>query len=240
MKSSRKGFTLVEVAVALVIVGLLLSGILKGQEMVVQAKIKHVIADVTGLSAAIYGYQDRYRALPGDDKGSGRWGLTPPSSAGNGVIEGPYASTTATDESRVFWEHLRRAGFVVGVGSENPFNAFFGKTGVQTGDGSGSTPAGILGTATDTGIITGLILCTANLPDKIAIAVDSQVDDGKGKTGSVRANRATAPSEDAKKGKNKNKGKGNGSGNPTVTVKEVADEYAEDGVTTYVVCRQMN
>ena len=68
---------------------------------------------------------------PGDDKGSDRWGLTPPSTAGNGVIEGAYASTAPTDESRLFGEHLRRAGFVAGDGSENPFNAVFGKTGVR-------------------------------------------------------------------------------------------------------------
>ena len=51
----------------LVIIGLLLGGILKGQEMITQAKIKNVIADFSGVSAAFYGYQDRYRAMPGDD-----------------------------------------------------------------------------------------------------------------------------------------------------------------------------
>src|SRR5215831_882779 len=80
MKKAQAGFTLVEIAIVLVIIGLLLGGILKGQEMITQAKIKNVMADMTGVSAAMYGYQDRYRALPGDDKnagtaggGSGRW-----------------------------------------------------------------------------------------------------------------------------------------------------------------------
>ena len=67
MKSRQDGFTLVEIAIVLVIIGLLLGGILKGQEMITQAKIKNVIADISGVSAAMYGYQDRYRALPGDD-----------------------------------------------------------------------------------------------------------------------------------------------------------------------------
>ena len=152
-------------------------------------------------------------------------------SAGNGVIEGTYASTEPTDESRLVWEHLRRAGFVAGTGSENPFNALFGPIGVQTGDGSGASPAGVLGTAANTELFTGLMLCTAKLPDKIALSVDAQMDDGKGKTGSVRANRAAYH-------QNNDKGKGNGGGNPTA-VKDVADDYVEDGVTTYVVCRQM-
>src|SRR5687767_6913359 len=107
----QKGFTLVEIAIVLVIIGLLLGGILKGQEMITQAKIKNTMADFTGISAAYHGYQDRYRAIPGDDTGAGRWsGATPGN--GNGLVLGKYNSGTATDESRLFWDHLRRAGFV--------------------------------------------------------------------------------------------------------------------------------
>jgi prepilin-type N-terminal cleavage/methylation domain-containing protein len=220
MNKSQKGFTLVEIAIVLVIIGLLLGGILKGQEMITQAKIKNVIADITGVSAAMYGYQDRYRALPGDDPGATRW--TSPAATkgnGNGVIEGAYGIDDATKESRLFWDHLRRAGFVGGSGTENPFNAVSGKTGVQTGDGSSATPNGVLGTEDNKELFGGLILCTANLPDKIAISVDSQMDDGKGKSGSVRGKK--------------------GSANPTLEATKAADEYSEDGVSTYVVCRQM-
>jgi prepilin-type N-terminal cleavage/methylation domain-containing protein len=222
MKKSQKGFTLVEIAIVLVIIGLLLGGILKGQEMITQAKIKNVIADVTGVSAAMYGYQDRYRALPGDDKGAGRWagaGVSPAPSGGNGVIEGAYGSANAADESRLFWDHLRRAGFVGGAGTENPFNAVSGKMGVQTGDGAGGA-VGVLGIAGNTQHFTGLMLCTANLPDKIAISVDAQMDDGKGNAGTVRGMKQAAP-------------------NPALPANTPADDYQEDGVSTYVVCRQM-
>jgi prepilin-type N-terminal cleavage/methylation domain-containing protein len=221
MNKTQKGFTLVEIAIVLVIIGLLLGGILKGQEMITQAKIKNVIADVTGVSAAMYGYQDRYRALPGDDKGATRWTAAPAAlpGNGNGVVEGAYASANAADESRLFWDHLRRAGFVGGQGTENPFNAVSGKMGVQTGDGSSATPPGVLGTAANTQLFAGLILCTANLPDKIAISVDSQMDDGVGTTGSVRALK--------------------GGANPPLPSTGGADPYTEDGVSTYVICRQM-
>ncbi len=69
MNSVRKsqGFTLVEIAIVLVIIGLLLGGILKGQEMITQAKIKNVIADFSGISAAYHGYVDRYKKIPGDE-----------------------------------------------------------------------------------------------------------------------------------------------------------------------------
>jgi prepilin-type N-terminal cleavage/methylation domain-containing protein len=229
LKTPQNGFTLAEIAVVLIVVALVLGGVLRGQEMISQAKVKHVVADISGVSAAMYSYHDRYRALPGDDKGSNRWALTPTATAGNGVIEGTYASTTAGEESRLFWHHLRLAGFVAGVGDEIPFNPLFGRTGVQTGDGAGG---GVLSTDTSTQPIAGLVLCTANLPGKIAIAVDSHMDDGRGTTGSIRASIATY-SDDAKKGK------GKGRGNPTTSVKATADEYMGDGVSRYVVCRQM-
>ena len=70
MKRRQAGFTLVEIAIVLVIIGLLLGGVLKGQELITQAKIKNVANDFNGISAAIYGYQDRYKQLPGDDSGA--------------------------------------------------------------------------------------------------------------------------------------------------------------------------
>src|SRR5574337_583394 len=73
----QMGFTLVEIAVVLVIIGLLLGGVLKGQELIAQAKIRNVANDFNGLTAAIYSYQDRYRALPGDDsRATSRWTQT--------------------------------------------------------------------------------------------------------------------------------------------------------------------
>jgi prepilin-type N-terminal cleavage/methylation domain-containing protein len=179
MKTMQKGFTLVEIAIVLVIIGLLLGGILKGQEMITQAKIKNVMADMSGVSAAMYGYQDRYKALPGDDRNAGtatgRWGAATGSGNGDGIINNPYLSATAGHESLMFWDHLRRAGFISGTGAEQPFNAVAGRMGVQTGDGpaQGTAPAGVLGTpgTPPTVPITGLMLCSANLPDKIAISV---------------------------------------------------------------------
>ena len=95
----QAGFTLVEIAIVLVIIGLLLGGILKGQEMITQAKIKNIVNDLNGMSAAIYSYQDRYRALPGDELDAttkARWGATVGFGGdGNGVFcTGACASPT--------------------------------------------------------------------------------------------------------------------------------------------------
>jgi prepilin-type N-terminal cleavage/methylation domain-containing protein len=224
MKTTQKGFTLVEIAIVLVIIGLLLGGILKGQEMITQAKIKNVIADMSGVSAAMYGYQDRYRALPGDDKGANRWTTATPGD-GDGIIEGTYLAPSV--ETAEFWRHLRLAGFVAGTGADQPFNAVSGRMGVQTGDGTVNTPGPVLAFAGDTSVtpnippspaITSLLMCSANLPDKIAVSVDAQMDDGAGYAGSVRGFKQSAP-------------------NPAIAT--ASQVYTEDGVSTYVVCRQM-
>src|SRR5204862_250045 len=195
MKKRGQGFTLVEIAIVLVIIGLLLGGILKGQEMITQAKIKNVIADFSGVSAAYHGYQDRYRAIPGDDPNAGtRWTTAPAAIAGsgNGVVGGTYNNTcpavsaVGTPESCMWWDHLRRAGFVSGNGAQQPFNAVTGQIGVQTGDGVSPTPGPTLLNAVGGNGFVGLIICSANLPDKIAIAVDTQMDDGVSNQGSVR------------------------------------------------------
>src|SRR5258705_13699955 len=92
-KKDQAGFTLVEIAIVLVIIGPLLGGILKGQEMITQAKIKNVVADFSGIPAAYYGYQDRYRAIPGDDVGAATRSTPPTAPAagdGNGVVAGTY------------------------------------------------------------------------------------------------------------------------------------------------------
>ena len=231
MNSVRKeqGFTLVEIAIVLVIIGLLLGGILKGQEMITQAKIKNVIADFSGVSAACHGYVDRYKKIPGDDPcaggtvtlgncgtTTGRWtGAT--AGDGNGIVGGAYNSTTAANESRLWWDHLRRAGFVSGVGDQQPFNALSGMLGVQTGDAA-ATPAATLKDAAGNGFV-GIIICSANLPDKIAIAADTQMDDGVPNAGTVRGQLQTTP-------------------NPAIAA-SAGTTYAETGTNVYTICRAL-
>ena len=229
MQAQERGFTLVEIAIVLVIIGLLLGGILKGQEMITQAKIKNVIADFSGVSAAYHGYVDRYKKIPGDDPcaggtvtlgncgtTTGRWtGAT--AGDGNGIVAGTYNSPTNTNESRLWWDHLRRAGFVSGVGDQQPFNALSGMIGVETGDGA-ATPAPALKDGAGNGFV-GVVICSANLPDKIAIAADTQMDDGVPNAGTVRAQQQTAP-------------------NPDIAAL-AATGYAETGTNVYTICRAL-
>lgn len=206
----QAGFTLIELAIVLVIIGLLLGGVLKGQELITQAKIKNVANDLNGVIVGIYAYQDRYRRLPGDDPGAATRWSTATAGDGNNVIAGDYNSATNTDESRLFWHHLRLAGFVSGdssslaTGSTQPLNAAGGITGVQSGG---------LG-------LTGTIICTGSLPAKIAQSLDSQLDDGNSAAGSVRSLLEGTP--------------------PTsVTGGTAAASYVDNGTNLYVLCKNL-
>src|SRR5436190_6845843 len=102
MKSQQSGFTLVEIAIVLVIIGLLLGGILKGQELINSAKVKNLANDFRVIPTYIYAYQDKFKALPGDDPAADTHlptGALTDRGNGNGVIDGAWNSTTATDES---------------------------------------------------------------------------------------------------------------------------------------------
>src|SRR3954471_6949218 len=68
MRKLQKGFTLIEIAIVLVIIGLLLGGVLKGQELITGARVRNLVQQQDGVKAAYFGFLDRYRALPGDYK----------------------------------------------------------------------------------------------------------------------------------------------------------------------------
>jgi prepilin-type N-terminal cleavage/methylation domain-containing protein len=217
----ESGFTLVEIAIVLVIIGLLLGGILKGQEMITQAKIKNLINDFNGVTVAVTSYQDRYRALPGDDgNATTRWTTQNPASGdSNGTVGGVYNDTTTAPgpgngESRLFWQHLRIAGFVPGQtvapgALQQPLNAAGGMIGVESG-ASGTNGMGF----------TSLIVCFSNLPEKVASAIDGQMDDSVPNTGQVRAQ--------LQAGANPPTGK---------DVSAAASNYVETGVNQYLMCK---
>lgn len=112
MKRQQAGFTLVEIAIVLVIIGLLLGGILKGQELVQNARVRNLADQQNAVAAAYYAFQDRYRALPGDYAAA----MTNiPNVTAAPLCAAPcvQGNSQITAEERVFaWHHLTNAGFI--------------------------------------------------------------------------------------------------------------------------------
>ena len=167
--SPAAGFTLVEIAIVLVIIGLLLGGVLKGQSLIDSARVKNIIQQSTSLTSAVNAYQDKFRARPGDDVA----GTThAPGATGNGNGDGQIA------EYQLAPQHLALAGFITG--------SFNGTTDFMT-----SAQGGAVYIYNDAvGGRGGNGVRLDNLPDGFAEQIDSKLDDGKFDTGSVRA---TAP-----------------------------------------------
>ncbi|MBM3395498.1 MAG: prepilin-type N-terminal cleavage/methylation domain-containing protein [Betaproteobacteria bacterium] len=108
---TQKGFTLIEIAIVLVIIGLLLGGVLKGQELITSARVRNLISQQDGIKAAFFGFQDRYRALPGDYRDANSNINCSTACAvgdGNGRIDG-------TSEPFYAWHHLNASGFLNGT-----------------------------------------------------------------------------------------------------------------------------
>ncbi len=172
--SKQKGFTLVEIAIVLVIVGLLIGGVLKGQEMITNATLKRIESDNAGLQAAIFSYQDRYLQLPGDDDGANaRFDTAPVDGDGDGTIAGVWHVPAAADETGYFWTHLRSSGLVNGdpADADPQQNAYGGKVGIHYGG---------LG-------IDGHVSIFGQLEGSVVKVLEARLDDGAGDTGRIRA-----------------------------------------------------
>ena len=196
----QRGFTLIEIAIVLVIIGLLLGGVLKGQELITSARVRNLISMQDGIKAAYFGFLDRYRALPGDYAqaaaningvtGGGACGV---GTAGNGNGDGQILATTGTGaspaENILAWEHLSRAGFINGTytcattpspatSPTNPYGQYFDLIYENGYADAAATPP------------TRHILKTgSNIASDLLAEIDRKVDDGNPVQGSYRAQR---------------------------------------------------
>ena len=188
MKNQQSGFTLVEIAIVLVIIGLLLGGVLKGQELINSAKVKNMANDFRNVQVMVYGYQDKYRKLPGDDDAA-ITRFTPNLATGhagngNGVIGGKWNDTAISSESVLVWEHLRRANLASGstdfadeaaATKSLPSNSEGGRFGL-----SGTKPIGSMNGGS-------YYTCSDGIDGKFAALLDLTLDDGKSNSGSLQA-----------------------------------------------------
>ncbi|PKO94669.1 MAG: prepilin-type cleavage/methylation domain-containing protein [Betaproteobacteria bacterium HGW-Betaproteobacteria-10] len=198
MKNQQGGFTLVEIAIVLVIIGLLLGGVLKGQELINSAKVKNMINDFRTTSALVYGYQDRFKSFPGDqtqvqlDAAFGTNIANACTAAttcapNNGRVDGDWNATTAAAETFIFWQHVRLANLATGatnIADANYLsrNADGGLLGVESGVSSTGAAAPFIA-----GMRGSFYVCSDGVLGRYVRQIDTTMDDGNTAGGSVQA-----------------------------------------------------
>jgi prepilin-type N-terminal cleavage/methylation domain-containing protein len=199
VKPRSAGFTLIEIAIVLLIVGLLVTTVIQGQELIRAARVKALVSQQDAVQAAILGFQDRYRALPGDYReASIAIACRTPCPDGNG--NGRIQTGGAPDESVLVWAHLAGAGFL---------NGDFTATSATTTPDPGNTPTNPYGAYLQVAFdsvwgyssnpVSRHNIKTGNqVPVEVIAEVDRKADDGIPTAGRVQfspyAADGTAPS----------------------------------------------
>ena len=191
-RGQHRGFTLIEIAIVLVLIGLLLAGVLKGQQVVNNSRVKSYATDFRNIPVMLYAYQDRFKAMAGDDAvvvthlPTATVATTPAGTVGDGVINGAWDTAINTDESCLFWQHVRLAGLAPGSTTVDclpgsnflPRNANGGQIGIQGNTGFVTMAGPMYGS---------YIICSKNIPGDFVLQLDAALDDGNTETGSVKA-----------------------------------------------------
>ena len=183
MTSRQTGLTTVEIAIVLVIIGLLLGGVLKGQELIFNSKVKATYHLVQSTSAAFKFYQNRYGALPGDDSQATTHfpsaNPLPANGNGDGILAYGNCSVpgTVTENCTALYD-LRLAGLISGTYTQ-PLTAPFGGAAFPAAGNSQMASAGF-----DSKPI--LQFNPSTLTQKAASAIDTAFDDGNPNSGNWR------------------------------------------------------
>lgn len=143
MKNTRTaGFTLIELSIVLVIIGLIIGGILVGQDLIRAAEVRSTVGQVEKYNSAVNTFRTKFDAIPGDmsQASSGyfnlftlSYGTAVGQGDGNGLIEGGAAGATLpVGETLAFWRHLSDANLVDGSLGVVGNSLLVGATGLVT------------------------------------------------------------------------------------------------------------
>ena len=208
-RHQEAGFTLVELAIVMIIIGLLIGGILKGQELIANAQTTATIAQIKGIDGALSTFRDKYSTLPGDMRTPStrlRDCTTAPcnrAGSGNGRIDTPALGSAPSNaqEGSVAFTHLAAADLITGVNlNDNTNPPAFGGMLPEAKVGGGFW-MGYTATGAATGIsgmraghylvMNGLVLnaggTNGGLTASQAAQIDRKMDDGDPESGSVQA-----------------------------------------------------
>lgn len=117
-KAKLSGFSLVELAIVLIIIGLIVGGVLKGQDLVESARVNSIQTQLNEIRVASSTFLNKYDDLPGDiaDVTVVSSDTNLKSGNGNGRIEGARMDAKQADSEAVgFWQQLRAANLLGGI-----------------------------------------------------------------------------------------------------------------------------
>ncbi len=202
------GFTLIELSIVLVIIGLIVGGVLVGQDLIKAAEIRATVGQYEKYNAAINTFRTKYNGMPGDlvAASANAFAIGTASSTigdGNSLIESTSGAALQVGEPTVFWQHLSNSNLVDGS-----YGANLTTGGVVDGTSATSTyfPLAKLGRGNywTVGAASGLnyyllsafaavpavggdVNTDAALTPIESYNIDSKVDDGMPNTGIVQA-----------------------------------------------------
>ncbi|MFN7094242.1 MAG: prepilin-type N-terminal cleavage/methylation domain-containing protein [Burkholderiales bacterium] len=209
--SSHQGFTLVELSIVLVIIGLIIGGVLTGQDLIKAAEVRATIGQYEKYNTALNTFRAKFNGHPGDLPNAVGFDFATKKKIlghgdGNFLIEGGAAdSTLAVGETVLFWSDLSTANLV-----DSSFNGTDTATAITAGTVSQTLPSAKLGrgnhftvfsvaglnyyqiagvTATDA---TGAYTLTNSITPTEAYNIDTKLDDGLATTGIVQAMASTS------------------------------------------------
>jgi prepilin-type N-terminal cleavage/methylation domain-containing protein len=183
------GFTLVEVALVLVVIALLVGGILKGWQLIQASRVRTMAETSTAIQSAYFAFHDRFGRVAGDWNAVDAGNAIGATLNGGGNDSGRLDTTPGNPwvESNAFWEHLAKAGFIHG--------SFQGTAGEPTLENN-RTPLNvfqrpiIIGRTTDFVGATSTrrhVMVGRGAPVGMLREVDNKLDDGRPHRGRVRA-----------------------------------------------------
>jgi len=183
VKKPSQGFTLIEIALVLVVIGILLAGVFKGQELIRNSRVRNTIEQIKAIQTAHFAFFDRYQSFAGD--------LTPTQATalGNGLV-GVTAggdSVIAANDSTVFFQNLTATNFISCANCATVTTAVAANV-----SNTLTNPFGGIYSFANNNDISGTIngeplrLALSNINGDVLREIDAKLDDGNPTTGSFR------------------------------------------------------